>query len=240
MKPTQQKHVVVLSGAGISAESGIETFRAADGLWANHPVEEVATPEGWQRNPALVLDFYNQRRRQLYTVHPNPGHAALAQLEETHRVTIITQNIDNLHERAGSSAVIHLHGELDIARSTADEHRLYPLNGKDIQLGDTCERGSQLRPHVVWFGESVPEIERAEAIVQTADVLIVVGTSLKVYPAAGLTRCAPAHCQKYLVDPELPEPARQNEFTCIAEPAGSALPKLIHLILKPRETTRGA
>ena len=223
----KQTHVVVLSGAGISAESGIETFRASDGLWANQSVEEVATPEGWQRNPELVLDFYNQRRRQLHTVDPNAGHYALAQLEATHSVTIITQNIDNLHERAGSTEVIHLHGELDIARSTADDHRLYPLNGKDIQLGDTCELGSQLRPHVVWFGESVPEIERAEAIVQTADVLIVVGTSLKVYPAAGLTQNAPAHCQKYLVDPELPSLALQEEFTCIAEPAGTALPRLI-------------
>lgn len=227
MEPTKQTHVVILSGAGISAESGIETFRASDGLWANHPVEEVATPEGWQRNPELVLDFYNQRRRQLHTVDPNAGHYALAQLEATHQVTIITQNIDNLHERAGSSEVIHLHGELDIARSTADESRLYPLNGKDIQLGDTCELGSQLRPHVVWFGESVPEIERAEAIVKTADILIVVGTSLKVYPAAGLTQNAPAHCQKYLVDPELPSLALQEEFTCIAEPAGTALPRLI-------------
>jgi NAD-dependent deacetylase len=227
MEPTKRTHVVVLSGAGISAESGIETFRASDGLWANHPVEAVATPEGWQRNPALVLEFYNQRRRQLYTVEPNAGHAALATLEATHRVTVITQNIDNLHERAGSSEVIHLHGELDIARSTADEHRLYPLNGKDIQLGDTCELGSQLRPHVVWFGESVPEIERAEGIVQTADIIIVVGTSLKVYPAAGLTRYAPTHCQKFLIDPELPSPALQDEFTCITEPAGSALPNLI-------------
>jgi NAD-dependent deacetylase len=227
MEPTKQKHVVVLSGAGISAESGIETFRASDGLWANHPVEEVATPEGWQRNPELVLDFYNQRRRQLYTVEPNAGHYALAQLEDTHRVTIITQNIDNLHERAGSTEVIHLHGELDIARSTDDEIRLYPLNGKDIQLGDTCEGGYQLRPHVVWFGESVPEIERAETIVQTADILIVVGTSLKVYPAAGLTRCAPASSLKFLINPELPEPALQEQFTCIAETAGIALPQLI-------------
>ena len=226
----KQPHVVVLSGAGISAESGIETFRASDGLWANHRVEDVATPESWQRNPGLVLDFYNQRRRQLYTVEPNAGHRALAQLEGTHRVTIITQNIDNLHERAGSSEVIHLHGELDVARSSADESLLYPLKGKDIHLGDTCEVDSQLRPHVVWFGESVPEIMRAEAIVQTADILIVVCTSLKVYPAAGLTQYAPARCQKFLIDPALQDPALQDEFTCIAEPAGIALPNLIKRI----------
>jgi NAD-dependent deacetylase len=227
MSQTKQKHVVILSGAGISAESGIETFRASAGLWANHPIEDVATPEGWQRNPALVLDFYNQRRRQLSTVEPNAGHQALAQLESTHRVTVITQNVDNLHERAGSTEVVHLHGELDIARSTADDSLRYPLKGKDIQLGDLCERGSQLRPHVVWFGESVPEIERAEAIVKTADILIVVGTSLLVYPAAGLIRLTRKGTRKFLINPELPDPSLQKQFTCIPEPAGSALPELI-------------
>ena len=227
MSQTKQAHVVVLSGAGISAESGIETFRAADGLWANHPIEEVATPEGWQRNPALVLEFYNQRRRQLYTVEPNAGHRALAQLEATHRVTVVTQNVDNLHERAGSTAVVHLHGELDIARSTADESLLYPLAGKDIQIGDCCALGSQLRPHIVWFGESVPLIEQAEQIVRTADILIVVGTSLQVYPAAGLIGGTRSDAVKYLINPELPSSELQQQFTCIAEPAGTALPELV-------------
>ncbi|CAA6691915.1 MULTISPECIES: NAD-dependent deacylase [unclassified Lentimonas] len=227
MSQTKQQHVVVLSGAGISAESGIQTFRAADGLWENHPIEDVATPEGWQRNPALVLEFYNQRRRQLYTVEPNAGHLALAQLETTHRVTIVTQNVDNLHERAGSTTVVHLHGELDIARSTADESLLTPLKGKDIKLGDQCALGSQLRPHIVWFGESVPLIERAEAIVQTADILIVVGTSLQVYPAAGLIGGTREGTLKFLINPELPPTELQEQFTCIAHPAGTALPELV-------------
>ena len=158
--------VVVLSGAGISAESGIRTFRANDGLWEDHRIEDVATPVAWERDPKLVLKFYNMRRRQLYTVEPNPAHIALAELESTHNVSIITQNVDNLHERAGSSHVIHLHGELDIARSTLNESLLYPLKGKDIQVGDLCEMGGQLRPHVVWFGEAVPEMRRAEITVR--------------------------------------------------------------------------
>lgn len=220
-------HIVVLSGAGMSAESGLKTFRDAGGLWEGHRVEDVATPEAWERDPQLVLDFYNQRRRQLYQCGPHPGHRALATLEQCCRVSIVTQNVDNLHERAGSSSVLHLHGELDLARSTADSSLIYPLEGRDIALGDTCERGSQLRPHIVWFGEAVPAMAAATAIVQTADVLIIVGTSLFVYPAAGLAGCASPHAKRYLINPELPENFDAAGFTCIQEKAGIALPKLV-------------
>lgn len=223
----QQKHVVVLSGAGISAESGLKTFRDAGGLWEGHRVEDVATPEAWQRNPQLVLDFYNQRRRQLYEVEPNPGHRAIAELEAHFRVSVLTQNVDNLHERAGSSNVVHLHGELDVARSTAHPNRLYPLEGRDIQLGDTCECGSQLRPHIVWFGEAVPEMERAMTIAETADILIVVGTSLVVYPAASLATCVPATTKCYLINPEISTHFDAEGYTCIEEKAGVALPQLV-------------
>jgi NAD-dependent deacetylase len=226
----QAKHLVVLSGAGMSAESGLKTFRDAGGLWEGHRVEDVATPEAWQRNLELVLDFYNKRRRQLYQVEPNPGHRAIAELEARFHVSVLTQNVDNLHERAGSSNVIHLHGELDVARSTADATLLYPLAGRDIRLGDSCELGSQLRPHIVWFGEAVPEMERAMAIAETADILIVVGTSLFVYPAAGLATCVPASAECYLINPEIPSHFDANGFTCIEERAGIALPKLIRKI----------
>jgi NAD-dependent deacetylase len=223
----KEKHVVVLSGAGISAESGLKTFRDAGGLWEGHRVEDVATPEAWERNPALVLEFYNQRRRQLYEVEPNPGHRAIAELEARFRVSVLTQNVDNLHERAGSSNVLHLHGELDVARSTAHPNRLYTLKGRDIQLGDCCEHGSQLRPHIVWFGEAVPEMERAMAIAETADILIVVGTSLQVYPAASLLTCVPATAECYLINPVIPSHIDADGFTCIEEKAGIALPQLV-------------
>ena len=221
------KHVVVLSGAGMSAESGIKTFRDAGGLWEGHRVEDVATPEAWQRNPEFVLDFYNQRRRQLYQVEPNPGHRAIAELEGRFRVSVLTQNVDNLHERAGSSSVIHLHGELDVARSTVDADRLYPLAGRDIRLGDTCEFGSQIRPHIVWFGEAVPEMERAMAVAETADILIVIGTSLQVYPAASLATCVPTTAKRYLINPQIPAHFDAAGFTCIEEKAGVALPQLV-------------
>lgn len=226
----KEKHVVVLSGAGISAESGIKTFRDAEGLWEGHRVEDVATPEAWARNPALVLHFYNQRRRQLYEVEPNAGHFAIADLEARFRVSVLTQNVDNLHERAGSSNVVHLHGELDVARSTAAPNRLYTLEGQDIRLGDCCELGSQLRPHIVWFGEAVPEMEHAMAIAETADILIVVGTSLVVYPAASLATCVPATAECYLINPEIPSHFDADGFTCIEEKAGIALPRLIREI----------
>ncbi len=220
-------HVVVLSGAGISAESGIRTFRGGGGLWHDFRIEDVATPDAWRRDPEKVLAFYNARRRQLYSVEPNAGHRALAELEKDFAVTIITQNIDNLHERAGSTNVLHLHGELDKARSTADESLVYELGGKDICLGDTCELGGQLRPHVVWFGERVPELERAEDIVRRADVLLVVGTSLSVYPAANLAFLAPSHARKILVNPEIPDTVGLEAFECLGEPAAQALPRVV-------------
>ena len=222
-----KQHVVVLSGAGISAESGLKTFRDANGLWEGHRVEDVATPEAWARNPRLVLDFYNQRRRQLYEVEPNAAHRALAALESSFKVTIITQNVDNLHERGGSSRVIHLHGELDTARSSADPDLIYPLNGRDIEADETAEDGSPLRPNIVWFGEAVPAMEEAAAITANADILIVVGTSLVVYPAASLAYLTPSHARKYLVNPVIPDVARMHDFEFIEAKAAEAMPKLV-------------
>lgn len=195
-----KKKIAVLTGAGISAESGIKTFRDSDGLWENHRIEDVATPEAWHRNPVLVLEFYNQRRRQLLTCQPNAAHTALAELEKHYDVTVITQNVDDLHERAGSTNIIHLHGELLKMRSTADEHLIYDCL-RDIQLGDKCDKGSQMRPHIVWFGEAVPEIERAAKVVAGCDIMIVIGTSLLVYPAAGLINYTRYDALKWLVDP---------------------------------------
>lgn len=194
------KKVVVLSGAGISAESGIRTFRDSDGLWENHRIEDVATPEGWDANPALVLDFYNQRRRNLLEVAPNAGHEALVSLEKHFGVLIITQNVDDLHERAGSTAVLHLHGELLKVRSTRNPNYVISWR-KDLILGDVCPLGAQLRPHIVWFGESVPMLQKAAAICELADILIIVGTSLQVYPAAGLMAYAPDDIPVYYIDP---------------------------------------
>ncbi len=196
------KKVVVLTGAGISAESGIPTFRDAGGLWEGHRVEDVATPEAWVRNPSLVLDFYNQRRRKAREVLPNRGHEIVAELEEHFLVTVVTQNVDNLHERAGSSQVIHLHGSLFEARSTLDQRLVYPIIGAELNIGDTCERGSQLRPNIVWFGEAVPLMDQAVRLVSQADIFIVVGTSLQVYPAAGLIDYAPQQSLKIIVDPQ--------------------------------------
>ena len=226
-----QPHIVVLSGAGISAESGLKTFQGNDGLWENHNMDEVASLDGWEANPQLVLDFYNTRRRQLATVEPNPAHHALVELEAAYHVSIITQNIDNLHERAGSGNILHIHGELDLARSSADEALTYPLHGKDIKLGDSCELGSQLRPHVVWFGESVWAMADAERIIKTADLLIVIGTSLGVYPASELAYSAPKHAAKYLINLEIPESIDPGEFTCVTESASTALPKLVNALL---------
>jgi NAD-dependent deacetylase len=197
---THLKKIVVLSGAGISAESGIKTFRDADGLWEGHNVMDVATPEGWHKNPELVLNFYNQRRRQLHEVQPNDAHQILAALENDFQVTIITQNVDNLHEKAGSTAVLHLHGELLKVRSTKNEN--YILDWQDdLHLGDVDDKGNQLRPHIVWFGEEVPAIEQAVEIVKKAAVLIIIGTSLQVYPAASLMHFAPKNIPIYYVDP---------------------------------------
>lgn len=195
-----QKNIVVLTGAGISAESGIKTFRDADGLWEGHDVMEVASPQGWRRNPDLVQDFYNQRRAQLHTVQPNAAHHALAELEQAYNVMIITQNVDDLHERAGSSRILHLHGELRKVRSTADPNLIYDWD-KDVTPDDKCELGSPLRPHIVWFGEAVPAIETAMRLCEVADILIIVGTSMQVYPAAGLIDYVPEQAPKYYVDP---------------------------------------
>ncbi len=205
MKP----HIVVLTGAGISAESGLSTFRDNGGLWEEHSVYDVATPEAFARNPELVLRFYNDRRRQLEVAQPNRAHRLLAQLEADYRVSIITQNVDDLHERAGSSEVIHLHGELTKARSTRYPEDIYDIGYQPIQLGDTCEHGSQLRPHIVWFGELVPMIEVAADVARTADQLLIVGTSLQVYPAAGLVHEVDFDVPVTVIDPgELPSVTR--------------------------------
>ena len=196
------KKLVVLTGAGMSSESGIRTFRDSDGLWEEYDVSEVATPEAWNRNMELVLRFYNERRRQLAGCEPNKGHVLLAQLEKHFDVQIITQNIDNLHERAGSTKVLHLHGELTKARSTADPSLIYDIGYNDIKRGDMCDKGSQLRPHIVWFGEMVPMLDEAVAITMEADIFVVIGSSLNVYPAAGLITYAPPGASLWLIDPK--------------------------------------
>ncbi|GGD97343.1 SIR2 family NAD-dependent protein deacylase [Planktosalinus lacus] len=196
-----KRKLVVLSGAGMSAESGINTFRGDDGLWEGHDVMEVASPIGWNKNPDIVLDFYNKRRRQLLDVKPNTAHKALAELESEYDVHIITQNVDDLHERAGSSKVLHLHGELLKVRSTLDESYILDWK-KDINIGDCCPKNGQLRPHIVWFGEAVPAIEEAITITETAEIVVVIGTSLQVYPAAGLMNYAPSHSPVFYIDPK--------------------------------------
>ncbi|WMJ73533.1 NAD-dependent deacylase [Cytophagaceae bacterium ABcell3] len=224
------KKLVVLSGAGISAESGIATFRDSNGLWENHEVTDVATPEGWERNPALVLEFYNQRRKQALSAQPNAGHKAIKKLEEKYDVTVITQNVDNLHEKAGSSKVLHLHGELFKSRSTVDENLIYDVEGWELRLGDKCAKGSQLRPHIVWFGEMVPMMEVAIGLVAEADIVIVTGTSLQVYPAASLLHYRTPGIPIYLVDPKTPE-LELRDVSIIKEKAGTGLPKLVDQLL---------
>ena len=208
-----RKKIVVLSGAGISAESGIKTFRDTDGLWEGHNVMDVATPEGWQKNPELVLDFYNKRRQELKTVKPNEGHIIIAELEQDFDVHIITQNVDNLHEKAGSSKVLHLHGELTKVRSSVNKNHVLDWTD-DLNLGHFDDHGNQLRPHIVWFGEDVPAIEKAVSIVAQADILIIIGTSLQVYPAASLMNFAHQDIPVYYIDPkpatvyDLPNPLK--------------------------------
>jgi len=229
------KKLVVLTGAGISAESGIATFRDAGGLWEGHKVEDVATPEGWRKNPDLVLDFYNQRRKKALEVKPNRGHEILAELEKTFQVTIVTQNVDNLHERAGSSNVIHLHGSLFESRSTLDPTLIYPIAGWELKRGDKCERGSQLRPNIVWFGEAVPLIEVAAEIASTSDIFLVVGTSMVVYPAAGLIDFVPLHAKKYVVDPNKPDVLHVPNVEFIAEKASTGMEKLKKILSNLQE-----
>jgi NAD-dependent deacetylase len=222
-----KQKIVVLSGAGISAESGIQTFRDADGLWEGHDIMEVATPQGWQKNPALVLDFYNQRRKQADSVKPNAAHYALVELEKKYDVTIITQNVDNLHEKAGSKNVIHLHGELFQSRSTVDKNLVYNMKSWELKLGDKCEKGSQLRPNIVWFGEEVPMIEPAADIASTADIFIVIGTSLVVYPAAGLVQYAPKKAKVYVVDLNMPHVDSRPNLVLIEEKATVGMERIL-------------
>ena len=225
------KKIVVLTGAGMSAESGIRTFRDSNGLWEEHRVEDVATYEAWLRNQQLVLDFYNQRRKQLYEVTPNAGHTALVELEKKFEVQIITQNVDDLHERAGSAHVLHLHGELKKVRSTIDENLVYELPGWELKKGDLCEKGSQLRPHIVWFGEAVPMIEPAMELTAMADIFIVIGTSLNVYPAAGLVYYVKDQTPVYLIDPHAEMLQGVGNLTVFRETAGTGVPKLVKMLL---------
>ncbi len=196
-----KKKLVIFTGAGVSAESGIKTFRDSGGLWEQYRIEEVATPEAWEANMELVTQFYNQRRKQVMEAKPNEAHKIIADLQKYFDVTVVTQNVDNLHERAGSKKVIHLHGEIMKVRSTANPSLVYPVKNWEVKIGDTCELGSQLRPHIVWFGEMVPMMEPAIELVSTADLFTVVGTSLNVYPAAGLIDYTPDSIKKWLVDP---------------------------------------
>jgi NAD-dependent deacetylase len=222
-----KKKIVILSGAGISAESGIATFRDSNGLWENHAIEDVATPQGWQRNPDLVLEFYNQRRKQALSVKPNAGHLALVELEQKFEVQIVTQNVDNLHEQAGSSRVLHLHGKLNESRSTKDPQLVYPINGWELKRGDFCELGSQLRPNIVWFGEDVPMIVPAVEHAASADIFIVVGTSLLVYPAAGLVDYVGKNVPIFVIDPQIPKMSASKNVIFIEEVASKGLRKVV-------------
>lgn len=221
------KRIIVLSGAGISAESGLQTFRGADGLWEGHRVEDVASPEGWAANPERVLEFYNQRRRAVRAAVPNAAHRALVDLERAYDVRIVTQNVDDLHERAGSKHVLHLHGEIMLARSTRDPWLIRHLGEADVHLGDRCELGSQLRPHIVWFGEMVPAMDEAVDLVGGADVLLVVGTSLQVYPAAGLVFEAPKRARRIVVNPDIPDEVSGPAFEVFAKPATVGVPEVV-------------
>lgn len=229
-----KKKVIVLSGAGISAESGLKTFRGDDGLWEGHRVQDVATPTAWEQNPSLVLDFYNQRRADLIKSEPNIGHKALVSLSEKYEVSIVTQNVDDLHERAGSENVLHLHGELLKSQSTADYSKVYPCR-ENIEIGDNCELGSQLRPFIVWFGEAVPLLDRAIAEMVDADIVIIVGTSLQVYPAAGLVSFVPKNCKIYYVDPDPADTKSLDidiEVTTLVGSATEQLPLLVDNLLQ--------
>ncbi|MFN6090657.1 MAG: SIR2 family NAD-dependent protein deacylase [Cyclobacteriaceae bacterium] len=226
------KRLIALTGAGISAESGIATFRDSGGLWEGQKVEDVATPEGWERNPELVLDFYNDRRKKALESKPNRGHEILVELEADFDVTIITQNVDDLHERAGSTNVIHLHGKLFESRSTKDSSLIYPISGWELKMGDHCKLGSQLRPNIVWFGEAVPMIEVASIIASTADIFLVVGTSLLVYPAAGLIDYVPDRVKKFVIDPKKPDVLHVPNLEFIVEKGSVGLARLKPLLTK--------
>ncbi len=224
------KKVVVITGAGISAESGLKTFRDSGGLWEGYNVYDVATPEAWRRNPDLVQNFYNDRRKSVLEAKPNAAHDALVKLEEKYDVTIITQNVDDLHERAGSSRIIHLHGLITKSQSNINPDLTYNISGWELKMGELCELGSQLRPHVVWFGEAVPMIEIAANECYAAEIVIVIGSSLKVYPAAGLIDLVPAKAEKFLIDPRAMEIASKN-IAVISENAVTAVPELVQRLL---------
>jgi NAD-dependent deacetylase len=225
MNASDKQRVVVLTGAGISAESGLRTFRDSDGLWEGYEVTEVATPRAWRKDPGLVLDFYNMRRRDVEKAGPNAAHLGLAELEKDYDVHIITQNIDDLHERAGSTKVLHLHGEIFKMRSEADESLVYEIR-EDILLGQLADDGAQLRPHIVWFEEPVPMIEKAVPIVRSADIFVVIGTSLVVYPAAGLMDFAPPGIPKFIVDKKIPYTSHAGNLTAIEQPASVGVKEL--------------
>jgi NAD-dependent deacetylase len=224
------KKLVVLSGAGISAESGIKTFRDMGGLWNEYDVMEVASPTAWEKTPNLVHQFYNERRKQLFECEPNKAHQLLVELEKEYHVEIITQNVDDLHERAGSNKVLHLHGELKKARSTVDENLIYELENWELSLNDTCEKGSPLRPHIVWFGESVPAITEAAEIAATADLFLIIGTSLNVYPAAGLIDYVPQQTPVYIIDPNQTNVQTSRNVTFIKDKASSGMQQLLEIL----------
>jgi NAD-dependent deacetylase len=225
------KKIVVFTGSGISAESGIRTFRDAGGLWEEYPVSEVATPEAWERNPQLVQRFYNERRKQVMEARPNAAHEALADLENRFKVTIVTQNIDDLHERAGSSNIIHLHGEIRKSRSSRYPELIYPIDGWELKMDEVCEKGFPLRPYIVWFGEPVPAMDAAIQQVMMADIFLIVGTSLEVYPAAGLIDYAAEEVPKYFIDPNAKPVGHISNLTVIKEKAGIAVPYLVQQLL---------
>lgn len=225
------KKLIILTGAGISAESGLKTFRDSDGLWEGYDIEEVATPQGWRKNPALVQEFYNMRRKSVLEAQPNAAHYALVKLEERYDVTIITQNIDDLHERAGSTKVVHLHGIITRSQSDINPDITYPIEGWELKFGELCELGSQLRPHVVWFGEDVPMIETAAKLCSGADVFMLIGTSLAVYPAAGLINYVPNYTPKYLIDPNIPQVRESALVHKIEAKATVGVPQVVEELL---------
>ncbi|MBC8047735.1 MAG: NAD-dependent deacylase [Fimbriimonadaceae bacterium] len=223
--------IIVLTGAGVSAESGIPTFRGNNGLWENHRIEDVASPEGWERNPQLVLQFYNERRKKIAEAQPNAAHYALAELEKKHTVKIITQNIDDLHERAGSKNVMHLHGEIFKSRSIKNETVNYDCPG-DINIGDIAPDGFQLRPHIVWFGEMVPMMETATHMMHTAEIVLVIGTSMVVYPAASLLYFATPFSTKYIINPEIPEMQKTKNLIFIQKNAGEGVKEIVERLME--------
>ena len=227
---SDKKHIVVLTGAGISAESGLKTFRDSDGLWNGYNVYDVATPGAWKKNPEMVLEFYNARRKDVAAAEPNAAHIALAEFEKDFDVTIVTQNIDDLHERGGSTKIIHLHGEIFKMRSEADEELVYEIRG-DIKLGDIAADRKQLRPFIVWFEEPVPMIEKAVALMYDCDYFVVVGTSLQVYPAASLLHYAPRFLSKFIIDKKIPEVEKSSTLTLIEKPATQGMKELRKLLL---------